>query len=369
MAHRSTPKRIAVIGPGTDDPRTMLGCYAFPNHVVGASDDLGLPIPTILTAIREEFAGEEFEGSEVVHARGCDIESEDTSGLAGAAALAASNDVAFVVVGDLAGLFGRGTSGEGCDRADLTLPGMQAALVRDILATGTPAVLVVVSGRPYALGEFAEDTAAIVQSFFPGVNGAAALAGVLSGRLNPSGRLPMGVPRDPGGQPATYRAAPLGRHTPGVTTLDPTPLFAFGHGLSYTSVDYLGIETSTDEMDVTGTVEVTITARNTGDRACIGVVQLYASDLLAQVARPVIELIGFVAVPLDPGQQRSLAFEVHADRLSFTGLDGTRIVEPGTVRFSTGTSAGDLPHQANVEVTGQTREVHGPRIMDTPALA
>ncbi|MGC1206596.1 MAG: glycoside hydrolase family 3 C-terminal domain-containing protein, partial [Ornithinimicrobium sp.] len=357
--------RIAVIGAGADDPRTMMGCYAFPNHVVGAEDDLGLSIATVLDAVREEYPA-----AEVIHARGCDIDSTDTSGLAEAREVAAASDVVLLVVGDRAGLFGRGTSGEGCDRADLQLPGMQATLAQQILSVGTPVVLVVLSGRPYALGDYASRCAAIVQAFFPGVEGASAIAGILSGRVEPSGRLPIGVPAEPGGQPATYRAAPLGRHTPGVSTLDPTALFPFGHGLSYATVDFLGIAVDSPQIAVDGQVEVSVTVRRgsngRGTRGGIEVVQLYLSDLQAQVTRPAIELIGFARVDLEVGQSRSVRFTVHADRLSFTGIDGGRVVEPGTVRLSAGPSSGDLPLSLDLEIVGDLRRVEGPRVMHTP---
>src|SRR6185312_10799625 len=134
-------------------------------------------------------------------------------------------------------LFGRGTSGEGCDAADLDLPGVQPELVRAVLATGTPVVLVLLAGRPYALGEEVEDAAGIVCAFFPGQRGGQALAEVLTGIVNPSGRLPVSVPREANSLPATYLSPPLG-HRSKVSSIDPTPAFPFGHGLSYTTFDW-----------------------------------------------------------------------------------------------------------------------------------
>ena len=251
------------------------------------------------------------------------------------AALAA--DVAVVVVGDLAGLFGRGTSGEGCDAADLELPGVQGELVDAVLDTGTPVVLVVVSGRPYALGRYADRCAAIVQAFFPGEEGGPALAGVLTGSVEPSGRLPVGIPRGPGGQPGTYLSAPLGLRTDGISNLDPTPLFPFGHGLSYSRVEYGDLTCDRAELAVDGTAQLSIEVRNTGDRPCVEIVQLYLGDPVAQVVRPVRQLIGYARVPLRAGQSRTVGFEVHADRTAFTGRDGDRVVEPGVVTFAVGT--------------------------------
>lgn len=156
------------------------------------------------------------------------------------------------------------------------------------------------------------------------MDGGSALAGVLSGRVNPSGRLPIGIPKETGGQPVTYRAAALGRLAPGVSTLDPTALFPFGHGLSYSTAEYLDIQTSDTTMAVDGSLEVTVTLRGVGQRGGAEVVQLYLSDLQGQVPRPVVELIGFARIDLEPGRRRHVRFTVDADRLSFTVAGGGR---------------------------------------------
>ena len=172
----------------------------------------------------------------------------------------------LLAVGDRAGMFGGGTSGEGCDVPDVSLPGYQPELVEAILRTGQRTVLVSVSGRPYALGQYLGRTAALVQAFFLGEEGGAALAGVLSGRINPSGKLPVGIPRRPGGQPYTYLAPPLGQNSEGVSNLDPTPAFSFGHGLSYTSFRYENPQVSAAKVDTAGTVDVSVFVTNDGTR-------------------------------------------------------------------------------------------------------
>ncbi len=182
-------------------------------------------------------------------------------------AAARNADVCVAVVGDRAGLFGLGTSGEGCDAEDLALPGVQGELVEALLATGTPVVLLVVSGRPYALGAYTDRAAAVVQAFFPGEEGGPALAGILSGRVVPSGKLPVQVPRTPGGQPGTYLHAPLGGNTEGVSNLDPTPAYPFGHGLSYTT--FAGAITvmlgsSSTDIRLTDTLRLTGPVREAG---------------------------------------------------------------------------------------------------------
>ena len=170
------------------------------------------------------------------------------------------------------------------------LPGVQAELLEELLATGTPVVVVVVSGRPYALGEVSDRAAGLVQAFMPGQEGGAAIAGVLSGRIQPSGRLPVQIPRRPGGQPGTYLQPPLGAEHSGTSNLDPTPLFPFGHGRSYTIFAIDDLRLSSAEVPTDGEFTASVRVRNTGSRAGEEVVQLYLHDVVATVARPVRQL-------------------------------------------------------------------------------
>nr|WP_203798310.1 glycoside hydrolase family 3 N-terminal domain-containing protein [Actinoplanes couchii] len=355
--------RVAVVGPCADDASTFLGCYAFPNHVLprypGVKPEIELP--TAVEALRAELPQTDFG-----YARGCAVDGDDRSGFAAAVAAAESADVVLAFVGDLAGLFGAGTSGEGCDAADLRLPGVQADLVDTLLATGKPVVVVVVSGRPYALGEFADRAAALVQAFMPGEEGGPAIAGVLSGRVQPSGRLPVQIPRHHGGQPGTYLQPRLGADHIGTSNLDPTPLFAFGHGRSYTSFEVSDLRLSDREVPTDGEFTATVRAANTGDRAGSEVVQLYLADPVAQVTRPVLQLTGFQRVALAPGDSADVEFRVHTDRTSFTGRDLTRIVEPGELRILAGASAADLPCEATITLTGPARPAGPGRILTTP---
>src|SRR5664279_1147129 len=232
---RSALRRIAVVGPCADDPRTFMGCYAFPNHVLPRypGRGLGVKVESGVDALRAELPD-----VEVIHEQGCAVQGTDASGFAAAVAAARDADLCVAFVGDLAGLFGLGTSGEGCDAEDLRLPGVQADLVAELLETGTPVVVVVVSGRPYALGEIHGRAAGLVQAFMPGEEGGSAIAGALSGRVQPGGKLPVQIPRHAGGQPSTYLQPPLGgAESAGISSIDPTPLFPFGFGTSYTSFD------------------------------------------------------------------------------------------------------------------------------------
>ena len=355
---------IAVVGPCGDDPLTLMGCYSYPNHVLHRHPELGIGVaaPSLFDAVRYEFPN-----TAITAHPGCPIREQDQSNIPDAVAAARQADVCVAVVGDRAGLFDQGTSGEGCDAADLRLPGAQDELVAALLATSTPVVLVAVSGRPYALGQYADDACALIQSFMPGEEGGAALAGVLSGRVTPSGRLPVGIPRAPGGQPATYLHSPLGGNTQGISNLDPAPLYPFGHGLSYTRFEYENLRFDAERIDTGGEVSVSVEVRNVGERAGTETAQLYIHDVAAQVARPVLQLTGFAKLTLAPRESARVTFRLHADRAAFTGIDLRRIVEPGTIEVYVGRSSTDLPCAGSFDLTGPTREVGNDRFLTTPA--
>jgi beta-xylosidase len=361
---RPAPRRVAVVGPCASDPHVLMGCYAFPNHLLPRYPRLGLGIevPTVVDAVAAELPG-----VEVVHQQGCAVLGTDRSGFGAAIDAARESDLCVAVVGDLAGLFGHGSSGEGCDAEDLRLPGVQADLLEELLGTGTPVVVVVVSGRPYALGKVHGRAAGLVQAFFPGEEGAPAIAGVLSGRVQPSGKLPVQIPRRPGGQPGTYLQPPLGSsEAAGISTLDPTPLYPFGYGSSYTTfeVDALGIGDA--EVPTDGEFTVAVRVRNTGPREGDEVVQLYLRDLVAQVARPVKQLAGFARVGLAPGEEVEVRFRMHADRAAYPNRELQRVVEPGDIEVMVGTSAADLPCRGRVRLTGPLRVVGHDRQLVTP---
>ncbi|WP_020386882.1 glycoside hydrolase family 3 N-terminal domain-containing protein [Kribbella catacumbae] len=361
---RLAPRKIAVVGPCASDPRTLMGCYAFPNHVLPRYPELGLGIsvPSLLDAL-----GNELEGVELVHEHGSAVLGDDRSGFAAAVDAARDADVVIACVGDLSGLFGEGSSGEGCDAEDLRLPGVQDALLAALFDTGTPVVVVVVSGRPYALGEIAGRAAGLVQAFMPGQEGAAAIAGVLSGRVVPGGKLPVQIPRQVGGQPGTYLQPPLGSvESAGISGLEAVPLFPFGYGASYTTFEVSDLRLDTAEIATDGEFTASVRVRNTGSRAGDEVVQLYLHDVVAQVARPLKLLTGFARVSLEPGAAVEIAFRVHADRFAYSGSDLRRIVEAGDIEVLVGTSSADLPCRATVRVTGETRAVGHDRTMVTP---
>ena len=355
--------RVAVIGPLADDGMAFFGCYTMPRHLGGRfpAAARGVEVTTVLGALRAELPE-----AKISFERGCDVRSPDRSGFAAAQALARDADMVVAVVGDEAGLFGRGTSGEGCDVTDLRLPGVQEDLVATLADTGTPVILVLVTGRPYAIGALADRAAAVVQTFFPGEEGGHAIAGVLSGRVTPSGRLPIEIPGLAAGEPSPYlRPLLAGRH--GGSVVDPTPLFAFGHGLSYTTFEYAGLAISPGEVPTDGTAEISCTVRNTGERPGTEVVQLYLHDPVAQVARPVRWLAGFARVPLEPGQARQVVFRLHADRTAFHGLAGERIIEPGEIEVAIGGASDRLELRGSFTLSGPQRAAGAGRVLDTPA--
>ncbi|MFF3739643.1 glycoside hydrolase family 3 N-terminal domain-containing protein [Streptomyces sp. NPDC002566] len=346
--------RIAVVGPRAADPLAMLGCYSFPSHVLTHHPgvETGIGIPTLLESLRAELPD-----AKVTFAEGCPVSEPDRSGFDEAVARAAEADVCVAVLGDRAGLFGRGTSGEGCDVTDLRLPGVQGELLDALTATGVPVVLVLLTGRPYALGRWHGRLGAVVQAFFPGEEGGPAVAGALSGRVNPSGRLPVSVPRVPGGQPWTYLQPPLGLAGE-VSNLDPTPLYAFGHGRSYTTFAWEDVAGGTDaEISTDGSYDLSVTVRNTGDRAGAEVVQLYLHDPVASVTRPDVRLVGYQRLELGPGEAGRVTFRFHTDLSAFTDREGRRVVEPGALELRLSSSSADHRHTASLRLTGPVREV------------
>ncbi|SIT82711.1 glycoside hydrolase family 3 N-terminal domain-containing protein [Microbacterium sp. RU33B] len=356
---RGVRRRIAVIGPNADDPYALLGCYSFPTHVVSQHPGvaLGIRIPTLLEALREEYPDAVIE-----HVRGTSVDGGELDGIAEAVALSATADVVILALGDRAGLFGRGTSGEGCDAESLALPGAQQLLIDAVLDAGIPAVVVMLAGRPYALGRAVQEAAGIVEAFFAGEEGGAAIAGVLSGRVEPSGRLPVSIPRTSGSQPTTYLAAPLARATD-VSNIDPSPAYPFGHGLSYAAFEWSDLVSETEEASTDGAFSLSLRIANTGARDGVEVVQLYLHDPVAEVPRPVQRLIGYARVALAAGEAADVRFQVPADLASYTGRALARIVEPGALVLSAGRSSGDLVSSVEVALTGSVRVVDHTRAL------
>jgi beta-glucosidase len=274
--------------------------------------------------------------------------------LPAAVGAAASADVAIVVVGGRSGLNRRSTVGELRDAVDLRLTGAQEELVEAVSKTGTPTVVVVMSGRAHALSRVANDASALLVTWPLGEQGGNALASVLTGKAEPGGRLAVTLPRATGQVPLyhSHRAGGDRSMFYGDYTDSPhSPLFYFGHGLGYTEFDQTDLVV--EGTDTTSPISVRVTVTNTGTRPGEEVVQLYVSDLVASVARPELSLIGFARVALKPGESRNVYFDVHPSRLAFFDEAMRFVVEPGQFRFATGASAGALHQESVVRLTGE----------------
>lgn len=322
---------VAVIGPNADRAEALQGCYSFANHVLASHPDLplGFAIPTVREAVALALGP-----AAVRFAAGCAVTGDDRAGFADAVAVASASDVAVVVVGDQAGLFGRGTVGEGNDTESLDLPGVQRELVEAVVATGTPTVMVLLTGRPYAIGWALDGDqprpAAVVQAFFPGEGGGLAIADLLTGAASPSGRLPLSLPRSAGAQPFTYLHPRLGGPSD-VTAADSTPVRPFGFGLGYT--DFAHDELVVDpDVRSDGVFTASVTVRNTGSRDGEDVVQLYGHDVHGSVTRPEVQLLGYARVALAAGESARVRFRVPVQRFAFTDRRMRKVVEPGDVQ-------------------------------------
>jgi beta-glucosidase len=372
-------KRVAVIGPAADDQRLLQGDYHYPAHnepllqrMADAGTD-GAAVGGELIYLPSGGDGAFQPGwhytahvtplqglravlgpaTEVVYEKGCELSGADTSLFPAAVAAAASAEVAIVVVGGRSGLSRSSTVGEGCDAADLRLTGAQEQLVAAVAATSTPTVAVVMSGRAHELSAVARQASALLVAWPLGQEGGNALAEVLSGRRSPCGRLPVSLPRSTGQVPLYHSHRSGGAKSMfygDYTDTGHTPLFAFGHGLAYTTFGYSDL--SVAATDTRSPVEVELSVANTGAREGEEVVQLYVSDLVASVARPERSLAGFARVKLEPGESAKVAFRVHPSRLAFYDEKMRFVVEPGEFRFSVGSSAAALHAEAAVGLSG-----------------
>ena len=327
-------KKIAVVGPMSDAPHDQAGTWCF---------DLEKErCVTPLAALRQMY-GEDA----IIAEKGLTYSRDnDESHIAAAVAAAKDADVIVMFAGEEAVL-----SGEAHCRADITLPGAQSKMLAELKATGKPVVLVVMSGRPLVLTDECQVADAVVFALHGGTMAGPALANLLSGEANFSGRLPYGLPRMSGQMPLYYAHKNTGRPVDSEATLIDDipleagqtstgctsffldaadgPLYPFGYGLSYTTFEYGDVELSSTAMDTDGEITVSCTITNTGDTDGAEVVQMYVRDLVGTLIRPVKELKGFEKVSLAAGESRKVSFTLRADDLAFHLLDGTRVVEPG----------------------------------------
>ena len=344
--------RVAVIGPAADDVRLLQGDYHYPAHQeISMSTDVAM-LPTsdagTLTPAHHytdhitPLAGirAALPDADVVHVRGCGILADEDDDIDAAVRAATTADVAVVCVGGRSGLTLDATVGEGRDAVDLDLTGRQAELIEKLTALDTPVVVVVLSGRAHTLAGVAQLADAVLHAWCPGEEGGTALADVLTGSVDATGRLPVSLVKHVGQIPIHHdqraRAHQAAFHGTYVDS-DVDPLFPFGHGLSYTTFEFHDLQV--DAATTTDPVIVRVNVTNRGDRAGVAVPQLYWCDRVAATVRPRLQLGGFARVPLDPGRCAEVRWTIHPSKLAFVGTDGTWITEPGAFTFSVRASA------------------------------
>ncbi|MCB9460135.1 MAG: glycoside hydrolase family 3 C-terminal domain-containing protein [Anaerolineaceae bacterium] len=389
-------RNVAVIGPCAKDLRNLFGSYSYaaalevsdgvgtgpqtvdidgdvasqkaaePDHIPASLEDkLASLYPNALTVY--DAIVKKISDASVSYAEGCGLGNLDRSGFDEAVQLSQDADLVILVVGDREGWHnGNCTMGEGMDNSDIGLPGVQEDLVKAVVATGSPVVLVNVSPRSLSSPWIAENVPAIVQAWNLGQMAGTAIADVLFGDHNPGGKLPMTAARATGQLPVYYAhqrgsgyegrgywpwSAPNGY-------MDGTdqPLYVFGHGLSYTQFAYSDLLIDTPEITGDGSVEISCVISNIGHLDGDEVVQLYMVDKLASVARPVKELVGFRRIHLKVGQSRKVHFLVQLSQLAFLNTKMTWVVEPGEIDVLVGSSSQDIRLADSFTIIGDTTE-------------
>jgi len=332
---------IAVIGPLADDRRAPLGWWAGD----GKEENTVTPLAGIKAKVSAQ--------TKVGYAKGCDVKDDSTAGFDEAVNLAKQSDLAILFVGETADMVG-----EAASRSTLDLPGRQMELVQAIHAVGKPTVVVLVNGRPLSVGWIANNVPAILESWMGGSESGNAIADILFGDVNPSAKLPVTFPRSVGQVPMYYNYMNTGRppeaenrYTSKYFDMPWTPLFPFGHGLSYTKFKITNLQLSAPRIDANGKLTVSVDVENVGARAGDEVVQLYIRDPVATMTRPVKELKGFQRVSLQPGQKRRVEFVLDREHLGFWNREMRYVVEPGEFRVMVGSSSADVI-EARFEVAG-----------------
>ncbi len=335
-------KTLAVIGPLADLRRAMLGNWAG----AGRDEDAITPLAGIRAAVGS--------GTKVLYVEGTSLEGGETTGIAEAVKAAQQADAVLLFLGEHPDM-----SAEARNRTSLDLPGAQQALADAVAKVGKPTAAVLLNGRPLSIGPLRERVPAILEAWFPGVEGGNAIADVVFGDFNPAGKLPVTFPRTVGQVPIYYAHKNTGRppseterYTSKYIDVPWTPLYAFGHGLSYTTFQYGGLAVKHPRIVTDGTQEVSVTVTNTGKRAGAEVVQLYVRDDVASVTRPVKLLRGFERVQLAPGQSKTITFKLGFEDLAMYDAAMKRVVEPGTFTvFAGGNSVDTL--EAKFEVAAK----------------
>jgi len=367
--------KVALVGPNAKSVRNMFGDYSYYTHIRALLDTANLGsinAPSFNLKRLEEIVNKELqrvmsvydalksEGVDVEWAEGCGVLEGDESTIREAVNLAEKCDVIVAVMGDRSGLTKDCTSGESRDSANLRLPGIQERLLLELAKTRKPIVLVLLTGRPYALGSVEDKVNAILEAWLPAEAGGQAIVDVLLGRVNPSGRLPISFPRSAGQIPVFHYVKPSGGRShwhKDYVDESVEPLYPFGHGLSYTKFEYSNFHIESKRVPTAGEIVLKVDVKNVGDREGEEVVQLYVGREYGSVTRPVKELKGFARVHLEPGQKKTVQFKIHTDVLSYYNRRMELVVEPGVYKFMVGASSADIRFSDEVELVGEERKV------------
>jgi len=343
---RKDLKSIAVIGPNADDALNQLGDY------------VALKVLQDVTTVLEGIRAAVSPRTRVTYVKGCDVAGTERDEIEEARQAAVKADAAIVVVGEneWRAPGGKGTNGEGFDSATLELTGLQESLVKAVVETGTPTIVVLINGRPLAVRYIAERVPAVLEAWVCGEKGGQAVAEILFGDVNPGGKLSVTIPRHAGQLPVYYNHKKSkaywlreGWGHP-YADLDPNPLYAFGHGLSYTDFEYGNLRLSAAEIKPSESVEVSVDVKNTGTRFGEEVVQLYIRRVTSSVSVPVQELKGFARVGLEPGRTKTVKFALTPRHLELYDRNLERVVEPGIIRISIGGSSDDFRLSGDIVV-------------------
>ncbi|MCI0707472.1 MAG: glycoside hydrolase family 3 C-terminal domain-containing protein [Ignavibacteriae bacterium] len=324
-------KTLAVIGPLADNTMDPLGSWS----AQGRAEDV--------VSVLQGFKSGVSSSTKILYSKGCEIATSDTSSFAEAERIASQSDAVVLVVGE-----NRDMSGEAASRSMIDLPGVQHDLIKRIHATGKPVVLVLMNGRPLTIPWEAEHVPAILETWYLGVEAGNAIADVLFGTVNPSGKLPVTFPRNVGQVPLYYDFKNTGRppsqekYTSKYLDVPNTPQFAFGHGLSYTKFEYSKLTLNKKTMKRNEPLIVTAQVKNVGTRAGTEVVQLYIRDLVGSVTRPMKQLKRFARIDLKSGESKTVEFTLLPEDLMMYDIDMKRIVEPGKFKVFVGTSSVDV---------------------------
>jgi beta-glucosidase len=323
---RKDIKSLALIGPLADNKSNLLGCW---NAVGREAENV-----TVLEGLKKKVS----PSTKILFTKGCDINNDSKSGFGEALDIAKKSDMIVLVLGEESDM-----SGEAASRSSLDLPGVQKELIKEILAIGKPVVLVLMNGRPLSIQWENEKVPAILETWFLGTQTGNAIANVLFGDYNPSGKLCVSFPRTVGQVPIYYNHKNTGRpadtndkFTSKYIDIPNSPLYPFGYGLSYTKYEYANLKISSKIIKLNEPIKVSVDIKNIGQRKGEETVQLYIQDEYASVTRPIKELKGFRKVPLDPGQSKTVEFTVTPSDLSFYNKDMRFVVEPGKFKVFIG---------------------------------